>query len=74
MVKYLGSKRVLLPRIVETVLGAWREHAGGRALCGDQRILDIRPESIHQRTALICGGPSEMDFYEKCLAAAAESG
>jgi fructose-1,6-bisphosphatase I len=45
------------------------EHAGGRAMCGDQRILDIRPESIHQRTAMICGGPMEMDFYEKCLGA-----
>lgn len=45
------------------------EHAGGRALCGNQRILDIQPQSIHQRTALICGGPMEMEFYEKCLAA-----
>lgn len=44
------------------------EHAGGRALCGSQRILDIQPESIHQRTALICGGAMEMEFYEKCLA------
>lgn len=47
------------------------EHAGGRALCGQERILDIHPQSIHQRTALICGGPMEMEFYEKCLAAEA---
>lgn len=43
------------------------EQAGGRALCGNQRVLDIQPTSIHQRTAIVCGGTKEMDYYEQCL-------
>ncbi|MFQ5865367.1 MAG: class 1 fructose-bisphosphatase [bacterium] len=31
------------------------EHAGGYASDGEQRILEIQPESIHQRTPLIIG-------------------
>lgn len=27
MIKYIGSKRVLVPRIVETILAAWRAHS-----------------------------------------------
>lgn len=44
------------------------EQAGGRASDGHRRILDIPPESIHQRTSLVLGGPSEMDAYERCVA------
>jgi fructose-1,6-bisphosphatase I len=44
------------------------EQAGGRALCGDKRVLEIEPASIHQRTAIVCGGAAEMDYYERCLA------
>lgn len=36
------------------------EQAGGIATDGTRRILDIRPESIHQRTPLIVGGEFEM--------------
>ena len=43
------------------------EQAGGRALCGSQRVLDILPEGVHQRTAIVCGGPTEMDYFERCL-------
>jgi fructose-1,6-bisphosphatase I len=36
------------------------EQAGGIATDGERRILDIRPESIHQRTPLCVGGEFEM--------------
>jgi len=43
------------------------EHAGGSATNGKQAILDVEPESIHQRTALIVGGPAEMEAFEQCM-------
>ena len=43
------------------------EHAGGIATSGSQRILDIVPEGIHQRTPLIVGGPVEMEDFARCL-------
>jgi fructose-1,6-bisphosphatase I len=45
------------------------EQAGGRALCGNQRVLDVTPTSIHQRTGIICGGAKEMEYFESCLRA-----
>ena len=44
------------------------EHAGGRCSNGKQRVLDIEPESIHQRTPLIVGGAVEMAEFERCMA------
>jgi fructose-1,6-bisphosphatase I len=41
------------------------EQAGGRALDGRRRILDIQPDSIHQRTPLILGGKTELDAFER---------
>jgi fructose-1,6-bisphosphatase I len=43
------------------------EQAGGVATDGRQRILDIQPSSIHQRTPLMVGGQREMAALEKCL-------
>lgn len=43
------------------------EQAGGVATNGQQRILDIVPESIHQRTPLMVGGKFEMEALAKCL-------
>jgi fructose-1,6-bisphosphatase I len=43
------------------------EQAGGRATNGTQRILDIEPESIHQRTPLAVGSVVEMEELERCL-------
>jgi fructose-1,6-bisphosphatase I len=43
------------------------EQAGGIATDGRQRILDIQPESIHQRTPLIVGSQVEMSTLEKIL-------
>lgn len=44
------------------------EHAGGRAITDDGRnILDIEPESLHQRVPLIIGSKNEVDEAEKRL-------
>lgn len=43
------------------------EQAGGVATNGQQRILDIQPTSIHQRTPLVVGGKREMEALEKCM-------
>jgi fructose-1,6-bisphosphatase I len=44
------------------------EQAGGHASDGRQRILDVVPRSIHQRTPLIVGGPAEMQAFERVMA------
>jgi fructose-1,6-bisphosphatase I len=44
------------------------EQAGGMATSGRQRILDIQPDSVHQRTPLIVGSPVEMRAFERCVA------
>lgn len=36
------------------------EQAGGRATDGHQRIMDITPHSLHQRTPLVVGGEQEV--------------
>ncbi|QKK82306.1 uncharacterized protein MP3633_3579 [Marinomonas primoryensis] len=38
--------------------------AGGKAHTHTQRILDIQPDAIHQRVAVILGAANEVD---KCL-------
>ncbi|MCB9921643.1 MAG: class 1 fructose-bisphosphatase [Planctomycetaceae bacterium] len=40
------------------------EQAGGVATSGTQRIMEIEPTEIHQRTPLIVGGKSEMQAFE----------
>jgi len=44
------------------------EQAGGVATNGKQRILDIQPTSLHQRTPLIVGGQVEMSAFQKLVA------
>lgn len=39
------------------------EQAGGIATNGTQRVLDLIPTSIHQRTPLVVGGKEEMDAF-----------
>jgi fructose-1,6-bisphosphatase I len=46
------------------------EQAGGVATDGRRRVLDIQPESIHQRTPLLIGSPVEMEALQRCLSAA----
>jgi fructose-1,6-bisphosphatase I len=43
------------------------EQAGGVATDGRQRILDVEPVDIHQRTPLLVGGRVEMTELEKFL-------
>ena len=40
------------------------EQAGGTAIDGEKRILDIEPTSIHQRTPLIVGSRVELADFE----------
>jgi fructose-1,6-bisphosphatase I/sedoheptulose-1,7-bisphosphatase len=40
------------------------ENAGGRASTGRTRLLDVRPESIHQRVGLIFGSAEEVERIE----------
>ena len=45
------------------------EQAGGGASDGARRILDVQPETIHQRTPLVVGSAMEMAEFGRCLAA-----
>jgi fructose-1,6-bisphosphatase I len=46
------------------------EQAGGRAGTGRLRILDIEPESIHQKAPLAIGSVDDVLMYEKFVAGA----
>lgn len=48
------------------------EQAGGIASDGSQRILDIMPTAIHQRTSLIVGSKSEMEEFARFAKSAAD--
>jgi fructose-1,6-bisphosphatase I len=37
------------------------EQAGGRATSGHERLLDVVPTTLHQKTPLICGSREEVD-------------
>jgi fructose-1,6-bisphosphatase I len=41
------------------------EQAGGAASNGAQRLLDVAPHNLHQRTPLIVGGAGEMADFER---------
>jgi fructose-1,6-bisphosphatase I len=42
------------------------EQAGGMAIDGERRILEIQPESIHQRTPVIIGSRAEVEEFQRC--------
>ena len=44
------------------------EHAGGASSNGKRRILDIQPESLHQRTPLFIGSMEDVKIAEEFLA------
>jgi fructose-1,6-bisphosphatase I len=46
------------------------EEAGGRAIDGQQRILDIQPTDLHQRVPLYIGSSECVDLAERFLSAA----
>jgi fructose-1,6-bisphosphatase I len=43
------------------------EVAGGKATDGKQRILDVKPESLHQRSPLYIGSKGMMEELEVFL-------
>ena len=45
-------------------IGFLVEQAGGRASTGEVPILDVQPESVHQRTAFVFGSRVEVERIE----------
>ena len=43
------------------------EQAGGIAIDGTRRIMEIPPEGIHQRTSLVLGSRVEMEDFERVM-------
>jgi len=43
------------------------EQAGGRASTGTERILDLKPGSIHQRVPLVIGSSEDVTLYESFM-------
>jgi fructose-1,6-bisphosphatase I len=43
------------------------EQAGGAATDGRRRILDIQPEALHQRTALVIGSLRDVEFVSQVM-------
>jgi fructose-1,6-bisphosphatase I len=46
------------------------EAAGGAASDGHQRILDIMPTALHERTPLVIGGADDVDYVNQVIAEA----
>jgi len=46
-------------------IGMLVEQAGGRASTGDQRLLEVSPEELHQRVPLILGSANEVTRIER---------
>ncbi len=44
------------------------EEAGGRASNGKQRLLEIKPETLHQRTPIFIGSEEDVKMVEKFMA------
>jgi fructose-1,6-bisphosphatase I len=43
------------------------EQAGGMALAGNQRVLDVVPTDVHQRVPLVVGSRTEVELLQKML-------
>ncbi len=43
------------------------EQAGGKAFAGTQRLLDVQPRGLHQRTSVVMGSSGEVDRVLKHL-------
>ena len=48
------------------------EQAGGLAIDGAQRILDLQPTELHQRTPLYIGSKNDVDLALRVLARSSE--
>jgi fructose-1,6-bisphosphatase I len=44
------------------------EAAGGKAIDGRRRILDLDPTDLHQRTPLVIGSAADVDYVAKVIA------
>jgi fructose-1,6-bisphosphatase I len=62
---YPGPKGKLRLLYEASPLAMVVEQAGGSASTGSQRILEIMPESLHQRVPLIIGSTDDVQLYEK---------
>ena len=49
------------------------EQAGGAATNGRQRIMDIQPEALHQRTGVVLGSKNEVERVARYHSDAAAS-
>jgi fructose-1,6-bisphosphatase I len=43
------------------------ELAGGKATNGKERILEVQPTELHQRSAFFVGSKGMMEELEQCL-------
>ena len=43
------------------------EQAGGRAIDGKQRILDIKPDNLYQRVPIFVGSEEDVNTVEKFM-------
>jgi len=43
------------------------EQAGGLAFSGEQRILELEPTTLHQRTSVVLGSAEEVQHVQRCL-------
>ncbi len=43
------------------------EQAGGKAFAGKERILEVAPKAVHQRTSVVLGSSDEVDAVLRCL-------
>jgi fructose-1,6-bisphosphatase I len=62
---YPGPKGKLRLLYEASPLAMVVEQAGGSASTGSQRILDVVPQSLHQRVPLIIGSTDDVRLYEK---------
>jgi fructose-1,6-bisphosphatase I len=44
------------------------EQAGGKASDGKQRIMDVQPKELHQRSPLFIGSSKMVDMIEQWIA------
>jgi fructose-1,6-bisphosphatase I len=66
-----GNKNGKLRLLYECApLGYVAEQAGGLASTGRGRVLEVKPESIHQRTPVAIGSAENVSLYEKFVAEA----
>jgi len=49
------------------------ENAGGKAITGDRRIMEVEPKTVHQRVPTFLGSKEDVEEVEKALTASAKS-